>query len=188
MTAVGSTPIQLSYYSTLDIGLFALTLRLLRLFPYSTLIKTIAKQITIQETSRAYALDTLKGLSKTEISDIMHTVYFGVKGYQHDSVLPVSLLVIHRDADRTGKVRSYGRRWAYREKRPLEIITNVVHNTNMDNSDDFNQILGDFLKKTELESTPPNSKSNQHLFTQQSTSIVQYNCYVPQVLTPLEML
>jgi pimeloyl-ACP methyl ester carboxylesterase len=159
LTAVGSTPIQPSYYSTLDIWLFALTPRLLRLFPYNTLIKTIAKQIAIQETSRAYALETLKGLSKTEISDIMHTVYRGVKGYQHDGVLPVSLLVIHGDADRTGKVRSYCRRWAERENRPLEIIANAAHNTNMDNSVEFNQILGDFLKKTELESTPPNSKS-----------------------------
>ena len=64
------------------------------------------------------------------------------------------------DADRTGRVQTYCRRWAEREKRLLEIIANAAHNTSMDNPDEFNQILGDFLKKTELESTLPNSKSN----------------------------
>ena len=149
LTAVGSTPLQPSYYSALDTWLLSIAPHLLRLIPYGSLIKMIAKQIAIKETSRSYALETLKGLSKTEISDIMGTVYRGVKGYQYDGVLPVALLIIIGDADRTGKVQTYCRRWAEKEKRPLHIIANAAHNTNMDNPDEFNQIIGDFLNKTE---------------------------------------
>ncbi|MDJ0818087.1 MAG: alpha/beta hydrolase [Desulfobacterales bacterium] len=149
LTAVGSSPLQPSYYTTLDIWLLSITPSLLRLFPHSKLIKTIAKQVAIQATSQAYAHKTLKKLSKKEISEIMGTVYRGVKKYQYDRVLPVDLLIIVGGDDRTGRVQTYCRRWAEREKRPLKIIANAAHNTNMDNPDEFNRILGDFLRKIE---------------------------------------
>ena len=158
LTTVGSTPLQPSYYSRLDIWLLSIAPRLLRLFPYNSLIKAIAKQVAIKETSRSYALETLKGLSKTEISEILGTVYRGVKGYQYDGVLPVALMIVFGDADRTGKVRSYCRRWAEKEKRPLHIIANAAHNTNMDSPEEFNRILRDFLRKTESEFIAPDSK------------------------------
>ena len=79
----------------------------------------------------------------------MGAVYRGVKEYKYDRVLLVELLIIFGDADRTGRVQTYCRRWAEREKRPIEIITNVAHNTNMDSPDEFNRILGDLLRKTE---------------------------------------
>ena len=101
LTAVGSAPIQPSYYTALDIWLFSIVPHLLRLVPYGRLIKTIAKQIAIKETSQAYAIEALKGLSKTEISEVMGAVYRGVKRYQHDGVLPVSLQIIFGDADRS---------------------------------------------------------------------------------------
>jgi len=43
LTAVDSSPMQPSYYSALDILLLAITPHLLRLFPYGSLIKAIAK-------------------------------------------------------------------------------------------------------------------------------------------------
>ena len=158
LTAVGSSPLQPSYYSALDIWLLSIAPHLLRLFPYGSLIKIIAKQVATKDKAQAYALETLKKQSKKEIAAIMGAVYRGVKEYKYDGVLPVALLIIIGDADRTGKVKAYSRRWAESEKRPLKIIANAAHNTNMDNPDEFNQILGDFLRKTELEFAMPNSK------------------------------
>ncbi|MDJ0915948.1 MAG: alpha/beta hydrolase [Desulfobacterales bacterium] len=150
LTAVGSSPLQPSYYSALDTWLLSIAPHLLRLFPYSSLIKMIAKQVAIKDTARAYALETLKKHSKKEIAEIMGAVYGGVKEYKYEGVLPVDLLIIIGDAERTGKVKSYSRRWAESEKRPLKIIANAAHNTNMDNPEEFNEILGEFLKKAEL--------------------------------------
>ena len=148
LTAVDSSPMQPSYYSALDTWLLSITPPLLRLYPYGSLIKTIAKQIAIQERSQAYALETLKGYSKSELAEIMDTVYRGVVEYGQDSVLLVPVLIIYGESDRTGKVQTYNQQWAAREKRPLQVIANASHNSNMDNPDEFNLILDDFLSKT----------------------------------------
>ncbi len=111
LISVGSSPLQSSYYSKLDIWLLSIAPHLLRLYPYKSLINTISKQVAINKKSQTYALETLKKLSKKEIAEIMGTVYLGVKEYQYDGVLPVKVLIIIGDAERTGKVRSYCRRW-----------------------------------------------------------------------------
>ena len=146
LTAVDSSPMQPSYYSKLDTWLLSITPPLLRLYPYGRLINSIAKQIALQETAQAYALATLKGYSKSEIAKIMDAVYRGVKDYGQDDVLPVPLLIICGEADRTGKVQTYCRQWAKREERPLQIIANASHNSNMDNPSEFNRILDEYLK------------------------------------------
>jgi pimeloyl-ACP methyl ester carboxylesterase len=147
LTAVASSPLQASYYSAVDRWLLSITPSLLRLYPYNYLIKIIATQIACQEPAQSYALETLKGLTKTEIADIMKEVYQGLKPYQHDFQLSLPILIVYGDADRTGKVRSYCNQWAKREERPLKIIPQAAHNANMDNPVDFNQALSEFLEE-----------------------------------------
>ena len=145
LTAVDSSPLQPAYYSPLDNWLLSITPPLLRLFPYQMLIKTIAKQIAIDEKAQTYALETLQGLTKDEIANIMDKVYRGVQAYRYGEALPVSILVIFGEGDRTGKVKTYSKQWAEREKRPLKIIPNAAHNANMDNPNEFNRLLAEFL-------------------------------------------
>ncbi|MFN2233989.1 MAG: alpha/beta fold hydrolase [Anaerolineales bacterium] len=146
LTAVDSSPMQPSYYSALDTWLLSITPALLRLYPYQTLIKTIANGIASQERSRAYALETLQTYSKSEIAAIMDVVYQGVKSYGYDSALSVPILIVVGEADRTGKVQTYCRQWAQREKRPLQMIAGASHNANMDNPEAFNRVLDTFLR------------------------------------------
>lgn len=156
ITAVDSSPIQPAYYSALDNWLLSITPAILRLYPYSTLIKTISQQIAIREHSQAYALETLKGLTKAEIAEIMERVYQGLMEYQHDSPLAVPILILYGAEDRTGKVQIYCREWARREKRPLRVIPDAAHNSNMDNPGEFNRVLAEFLK------TQTETKYNQN--------------------------
>jgi pimeloyl-ACP methyl ester carboxylesterase len=116
------------------------------------LIKTIANQIAHPGTSRAYALETLQAYSKAEIAQIMDAVYRGVKAYGQDAVLPVPVLIVVGEADRTGKVQTYSQQWSERENRSLQIIADASHNANMDNPEAFNLILAEFLR--EIETTP----------------------------------
>jgi pimeloyl-ACP methyl ester carboxylesterase len=147
LTAVDSSPMQPSYYSVLDTWLLSITPSLLRLYPYQTLIKTIARGIAIRENSRAYALETLETYDKAEIAAIMDAVYQGVKAYRQDTALLVPILIVVGEADRTGKVQTYCRQWAQREQRQLKIITGASHNANMDNPEAFNRILDTFLRQ-----------------------------------------
>ena len=146
ITAVDSSPVQLSYYPWLDRWLLSLTPFLLRLYPYSTLINLTAKQIALNASSRAYALATLKTYTKAEIVRIMGAVYDGLLQADQDS-LSCPVFIVYGDRDTTGKVRSYCDRWAAQEKRELKIIPNAAHNANMDNPDEFNKILDEFLAR-----------------------------------------
>jgi pimeloyl-ACP methyl ester carboxylesterase len=146
LAAVDSSPLQSSYYSAIDTWLLSITPSLLRLYPYNTLIKTIATQVALDDSARSYALEALKGLTKAEIVNIMEKVYRGVTEYDRDFYLPHPLLIVYGDLDRTGKVRSYCNQWAKREKRAIKIIPNAAHNSNMDNPDEFNKILDEFLR------------------------------------------
>lgn len=144
---VDSSPMQPFYYSKLDNWLLAITPSLLRLYPYKFLISAIAKSIAVREVSQQYALETLKGYSKTEIADIMSTVYQGVQDYQQEEALPVPILIVYGEADRSGKVQTYSKQWAEKEGRSLRVISQASHNSNMDNPDEFNQIVDEFLEK-----------------------------------------
>ena len=160
LIAVDSSPMQPSYYSVLDNWLLSITPAILRLYPYQTLIKTIARGIAMQESSCSYALETLQTYSKTEIAAIMQAVYQGVKAYGLDSALPVPVLIVVGEADRTGKVQTYCRQWSQCEQRTLEVVADASHNANMDNPAAFNRILEAFLQQQSVYQSVSNSIKN----------------------------
>lgn len=147
LTAIGSSPIQPKYYSITDNWLLSTTPIILQLYPYSHLIKTIAKQISVNKDGQSYALKTLKQYSKSEIVEVMKEVYLGVKDYRENDALNVPILITYGSEDKTGKVQTYSQRWSKSENRPLQVIPNAAHNANMDNPDSFNEILLSFLEK-----------------------------------------
>jgi pimeloyl-ACP methyl ester carboxylesterase len=146
--AVGSSPIQLAYYSRLDQWLLSITPALLSLYPYSVLVNSIARQITASAASETYARETLKTYSKVEIARIMGAVYAGLLKYDQ-TVLSCSVLVVYGEKDVTGKVRSYCDRWAREERREVKVIPYAAHNANMDNPDGFNEVLDAFLVRSD---------------------------------------
>lgn len=147
IVAVDSSPIQPSYYSAFDNWLLSITPPLLHLYPYDTLIKTIAAQIAINKQAQDYALKTLKEYTKSEIANIMAAVYSGLQEYKTDFQLPHPILIVYGELDRSGKVKAYSQRWSERENRELKEIPDAAHNSNMDNPEIFNKILEEFLKK-----------------------------------------
>lgn len=146
ITAVDSSPVQLSYYSGLDRWLLSITPSLLSLYPYNYLINVISKQIALSAPARAYALETLKTFTKAEIAQIMGAVYRGLLQYDY-ARLPCPILIVYGEKDVTGKVKAYCNRWAEQEKRELKVISNAAHNANMDSPEEFNRTLHKFLQK-----------------------------------------
>jgi pimeloyl-ACP methyl ester carboxylesterase len=155
LTALDSSPLQPSYYSVLDNWLLSLTPAILKFYPYGSLVKTIAKQIALEEPAQAYALKTLQTYTKAEIIEIMDQVYQGVRAYQCEIDLQIPVLIVYGEADRTGKVKAYSQQWAARENRPLRVISNAAHNANMDNPAEFNRILETFLRELSPNTNAP---------------------------------
>jgi pimeloyl-ACP methyl ester carboxylesterase len=147
LTMVGSAPIRPSYYSRPDRWLLTVVASLMSLYPYRALVETVANLIAVPGPSRDYVRETLGRLTRGEIGHISGQVYKGLLACDVDTPLPHPLLITHGEADRTGKVQSYNRRWAEREKRELHIIPDAAHNANMDNPAAFNRILEDFLRQ-----------------------------------------
>lgn len=147
LSIVDSSPIQFSYYSKLDRWLLSITPILLKLYPHGYLIRTIAAQVALNESARSYALDVLKTFTTREIAEIMAGVYAGLLQYDQDFRLPCPLLIIYGERDTSGKVKAYSDRWAKLENREMKVIPNAAHNSNMDNPEEFNKALEDFLQK-----------------------------------------
>lgn len=148
LCAIDSSPLKSSYYSAMDRWLFSITKPLLKLFSYTYLIKTIAKQIACTPEARDYALEVLKNQSKEEIAAIMGEVYRGVANDKFNNrEVQCPLIIICGEKDKTGKVISYSRRWAAEEEAPLIMIPDAAHNANMDNPLMFNKAYEKFLNR-----------------------------------------
>ena len=130
--------------ATMDHGLFQHQIEY-----FAQQYKTIVWDVPKHGLSRPYEGFSLPKAA-SELIGILDAVYRVVKGYQQNRVLPVSLLVIYGDADHTGKVQKYCKQWAERENRPLQVITDAAHNSNMDNPRELNRILGEFFNKKSL--------------------------------------
>ena len=55
------------------------------------------------------------------------------------------MLITHGEYDKTGKVRYYCKMWHEQTKYPLRIISNAGHNANVDNPEEMNQIIDEFI-------------------------------------------
>lgn len=144
ITTIGSSPIQLSYYSKMDRWLLSITPILLKFYNFKFLIKMMSNQIALTAGAKKYALETLSGLNKGEVIHIMGAVYRGLIEYDKDK-LGCPIFITYGDKDITGKVKAYCDRWAHEENRLLTVISHAAHNAHMDNPDEFNQVLNRFL-------------------------------------------
>jgi pimeloyl-ACP methyl ester carboxylesterase len=128
----------------MDRWLLSITPILLKLYNFNALVNLTSNQIALTANGKKYALETLSGLSKEEVIHIMGAVYRGLIEFDKDK-LACPVLITYGVADITGKVQAYCQRWAKTEDRPLKVISKAAHNANMDNPDEFNQILAEFL-------------------------------------------
>ncbi|MEM9675892.1 MAG: alpha/beta hydrolase [Bacteroidota bacterium] len=146
--SVGASPLDISYYSRLDRWLLSIAPALLQLYPYSILVNSIAKQVSQQPESEAYARRVLSKLTKNEVARIMRVVYEGVIAYSEQRIrLTCPILITYGEMEKSGKVKPYCQRWAKEESLPLVVIPEAAHNANLDNAAAFNQVLDNFLQR-----------------------------------------
>lgn len=146
LTTIGSSPIAATYLTRMDRFLLSITPSILRMYPYTYLVSTIASQISVTPAGKQYALDTLRGLTKAEIARIMQMVYEGIAGYTEDIPRQIPVLITYGEKDVTGKVAEYSQNWAEKGNHALMVIPRAAHNANMDNPGFFNQALLEFIQ------------------------------------------
>jgi len=145
LVSVDSAPIQRRYMSDLDRWLVSISTPLMKLYPYNTLVTSMADQVSTTPQGKAYMLGVLKTLTKEEIVHNLDVAFNDTIRFDRGN-LTCPIFIICGEKDRSGKVLQYSRRWAELEHHPYAEITGAAHNSNMDAPEEFNRLLADFLK------------------------------------------
>ncbi|CAJ36318.1 alpha/beta fold hydrolase [Methanocella arvoryzae] len=126
--------------------LLKLTPAIMSLYPYGSLIKSMADGSAVKESTRAYLRETFGRLSKAEIINIMS----GVSGCVHPEPgyrTGCPLLLIRGEHDKLGNIKAAMKEWSLREPRSkYVVIPDAGHCSNQDNPEQFNAMMMEFLK------------------------------------------
>lgn len=120
-------------------------------YPYSFLIKEIAKKST--KTNYAYEnlYTAVSQLNKKEICTIMNLAYTDFLKRKEAVKFTFPVLLILGDSDKTGYVTKYTKNWSRNDGYPLQIIRNAAHNSNVDNYKEFNHVVDHFIHSLKCE-------------------------------------
>ncbi|MFW0860486.1 MAG: alpha/beta fold hydrolase, partial [Dehalococcoidia bacterium] len=146
ITAIGTNPFGHEYYSRFERWAISNIALLAGWYPYKLLVKAIAKNSSKTEHTKKLALDTLSRMTKREIIYSMDTVYKELLKRKERNHFNVPVLIMYADSE-IGNVKKHSNRWAKNENYLLKVISNAAHMSNMDNPEEFNRILDEFLKK-----------------------------------------
>ena len=126
--------------------LLKLTPYILGLYPYGSLVKSMADGSAVKESTRAYLRETFGRMSKAEIVNVMS----GISGCVHhepDYRAKCPLLLIMGEHDKLGNIKTAMKEWSLREPRSqYVIIPDAGHCSNQDNPEQFNAAMLEFLK------------------------------------------
>jgi pimeloyl-ACP methyl ester carboxylesterase len=149
--ALGTTPFGLQYYSRSDLFFLRHSGAMFACFPEKMLHSVSAKWNSMSEEGRSVMRKMLAPLSKKEICYLMGTAYSAFVAENHDIELACPVLIIFGANDRTGKVKQYNMAWADKPGYPIVIIPNAAHLCNVDNWQEVNQAIEEFISQQHCE-------------------------------------
>lgn len=145
--AVGTNPFGHYYYSDWEMSLLTNMARMSSWIPYNALIESIVGRSTMTKCAYENLYNSITELSKDEIIYIMDIVYDEFSKRKESVSLSFPVLLIVGENDSVGQIKKYNYMWSYNTGYPLIEIKNAAHNANVDNSEEFNRILEEFLSK-----------------------------------------
>lgn len=145
---IGASPIMLTY-TKFDIWLLKFSTKVIKLWPYENFMKALALKTAIKKDVQAYALRTVKNISKKDFLNIWDSVTTSLSNKGIDGMhITVPLLITYGDKDTTGTVKKNNQRWkAYEPNAELVVIPEAGHNVNQDNPQFFNEAVIRFLHR-----------------------------------------
>ena len=146
--SIGSTPYGSGYYSRSDIWILKQVEWMAGLYPFEPLKKAMAKQATVTRKGYDNMMQMLAPYGKKELCHLMGLGYAGFLEDNCDLEIPCPVLLIMGEKDRVGKVKQYNRQWTKRTGYPLTIIKDAGHNANVDQPEEVNRCILDFISGT----------------------------------------
>lgn len=144
--ALGTTPLGLQYYTKADLWWLKQAVSIAKLFPADILRKSMAWQVSNTKYSYQKMISMLIPLSKAEIIKQMQAAYEYFPYENRNVKFTFPVLILAGDKDRTGKVKTYCRKWAEYTGYPLHFIKNARHFANGDNPEQVNLEIKLFIE------------------------------------------
>jgi pimeloyl-ACP methyl ester carboxylesterase len=138
-------------YSRLDVMMLKASMPMLKLWPYSSFVDTVAKSIAVRPEVQDYARRAIRQIPREDFFTIWKdfTLAISEQGIPNHHI-QVPLLITYGEYDKTGngRIRKQGAEWAaYEPDARCVVIPDASHNANQDNPDFFNRLLLDFLRE-----------------------------------------
>lgn len=143
--AIDSTPYG-DYYAKSDLWWLRQIEWMAKLFPEKLLKWAMSRQNAATEAGRANMAAMIAGYGKAELCHLMGIGYAGFLDDNRACEIPCPVLLLVGEKDRTGKVRSYNRRWAKRTGYPLVWVPGAAHNSNVDAPAAVNESILRFIR------------------------------------------
>jgi pimeloyl-ACP methyl ester carboxylesterase len=139
----GSTPIFVPYKTWEIIGL-KYSAPLFNLYPWETLKKQMAKASALSEDARTALYDMFSEMKKKEFVTSWNGISTCLN--ERDFVFDAPLLVSCGEFDKAGTIKKHLPDWQkYYPGCRVEIIKNAAHVVNMDNPNNFNRLMLEFI-------------------------------------------
>jgi len=144
---IDTTPFGHYYYSNWERFILSKIGLLSSMFPYKTLIKSISKGATRTDYAFNNMYSSVSKLSKDEIINIMNIAYKELLKRTETVNFNFPVLLVIGEKDNTGNVKKYNKKWSTQSGYQLVVISDAAHNSNVDNYNDFNNVLSGFLSR-----------------------------------------
>lgn len=145
--AIGTAPYGESYLSKGDIFGFKNAWWLTKIYPFNSLLKLLANQSTSTDNGYKNMMKMTSIYTKKEYSELIRDVFINViNEYKIGKSIYCPVIITHGEHDKTGKVQEYCKKWSEETGFPLVIIKNAGHNANVDNPEEMNKVILNFIK------------------------------------------
>lgn len=127
--------------------LLKLSPSILNSLPWKYMIKQIAKASAVKPEVQSYLKQTFSNIGKKDFVKIFSETAKSIH-YEQNYRLSRDALLIYGEHDRTGNIKKALEKWAQKDpKCRLIKIPDAGHCSNMDNPEEFNKALSDFLSR-----------------------------------------
>lgn len=144
---IDTTPFGLSYYSKSDKWWLRQIEWMACCYPHKALVKAIASICTCTAYAYENMLAALSQYTKQELCHLLGIGYAGFLEENCDLSIHCPTLLLLGEHDRTGKVKQYCRTWHKETGFPLHMVKNAAHNSNVDNYEQVNYEIENFLNQ-----------------------------------------
>ena len=116
-------------------------------YPRRQLLEAIARRTSLTREGRRYVFEATGQLSNNEIARVMATLLAALR-HEPDYQVTIPELLLHGSDDSLGNIRKVMRAWRDRDPNSqAAIIPNAGHTSNLDNPEDFNRWVLDWLSR-----------------------------------------